>query len=117
MSFSITGNLVSRKDTKQVSDTFKVREFAIKVENDGKYENFAGFQAVQDKTEMLDGLKKGDLIKVHFDLRGREHEGRYFTNLTAWKIEKLDAAAAPAAEPKKAPEPAYSTGDDESLPF
>ena len=116
MSFNITGTLVSRSNTKQVSDTFKVREFAIKIDDGGKYENYAGFQAVQDKVTMLDGLNKGDQIKVHFDLRGREYEGRYFTNLTAWKVEKLDEASeAPAATPAAEPEPVPA--DNEALPF
>ena len=26
-------------------------------------------------------------MKVHFDLRGREWQGKYFTNLNAWKVE------------------------------
>ncbi len=118
MSFNITGTLISRENTKQVSDTFKVRGFAIKVEDDSQYENFASFQAVQDKTALLDGLNKGDQIKVHFDLRGREHDGRYFTNLNAWKIEKLDAAEAseaPAQKPAAQTEPVAEASGD--LPF
>jgi len=120
MSFNITGTLISRDNTKQVSDTFKVRGFAIKVEDGSQYENFASFQAVQDRTALLDGLNKGDQIKVHFDLRGREHDGRYFTNLNAWKIEKLDAATTEAPVPAPAavtpaPEPLADASSD--LPF
>ncbi len=64
------------------------------------------------------------MIKVHFDLRGREWNGKFFTNLNAWRIESVqpDAPAAPDAPPAAddfptaADEPA-DTGDFEDLPF
>ena len=36
---------------------------------------------------MLDPFDEGQDMKVHFDLRGREWNGKYFTNLNAWKLE------------------------------
>lgn len=117
MSFSIKGTLIWGSEIEQVSDSFKKRDFAIKVNDGSQYENIANFQLVQDKTELLTGLRKGDEIEVHFDLRGREWNGKYFTNLTAWKITKLDGAEpAPKAEPVKKPEPVEAEASDD-LPF
>jgi len=36
---------------------------------------------------MVDLLKKGDRVKVSFNIRGNEYKGRYYVNLQAWKIE------------------------------
>ena len=60
---------------------------------EGTYPQFVKFQAVQDRTGIVDGLAEGDKIKVYFDLRGREWQGKYFTNLNAWKVDKLAKTA------------------------
>jgi len=64
---------------------FQVREFVI--ETDGQYPQYVKFQLTQDKCDMLDNYQEGQMIKVAFDLRGREWQGKYFTNLNAWKLE------------------------------
>ena len=48
---------------------------------------YVKFQLVQDKCEAMDAMQEGETIKVYFDLRGREWQGKYFTNLQAWKLE------------------------------
>jgi single-strand DNA-binding protein len=109
MSFQATGHIVQIKDAEQVSDKFTKREFAIKIDDGGKYDNFASFQAVQDRCSLLDNFAEGDEVTVHFDVRGREWQGRYFTNLQAWKIEaannsmaeKADAISQPSGDPGK----------------
>ena len=122
MSFNITGTLVKRGNTETKGESFKVRTFAIKVEDGSQYENFAGFQLTQDRCALVDGLNQGDEIKVHFDVRGRlwgeGDDQKVFTNLNAWKIEKLDAATtseAPAPTPAAQPEPVAEGSSD--LPF
>ena len=47
--------------------SFQTREFVISTE--GTYPQFVKFQAVQDRTGIVDGLKEGEKIKVYFDLR------------------------------------------------
>ncbi len=73
------------------SSNFQVREFVI--ETEGQYPQFVKFQVTQDKCDMLDNYQEGQQIKVAFDLRGREWQGKYFTNLNAWKIELAGGAA------------------------
>lgn len=67
------------------SNNFQVREFVI--ETEGQYPQYVKFQLTQDKCDMLDNYEEGQQIKVAFDLRGREWQGKYFTNLNAWKLE------------------------------
>lgn len=86
MSFEITGRLSRVYDTEQKGDAFRVREFVIEVPHD-KYPQFVKFQLTQDKCEEIDKHFDGDTITVHFDLRGREFNGKYFNTLNAWKLE------------------------------
>ena len=124
MSFEITGNLIVKDDTVDITATFKKREFVIEVinERNSDWNDFVKFQLTQDKCALLDSFNLGDSLKVTFNLRGRkwEKDGRvsYFTNLEAWRIESSgveapqDAPAPPFAETEIPP---AESGDD--LPF
>lgn len=90
MSFEVTGKLHKVFETDQKSTTFKAREFVIEVV-DGNYPQFVKFQLTQDRCELIDSYAEGSDIKVHFDLRGREWQGKYFTNLNAWRIEGVQS--------------------------
>lgn len=86
MSFEITGRLHKKFDTESKTDTFQAREFVIEL-NESGYTNYVKFQLVQDRCSAIDPYEEGQTIKVHFDLRGREWNGKYFTNLNAWRVE------------------------------
>ena len=58
------------------------------------------FQLVQDKCSLLDQYQEGQKIKVSFDLKGREWQGKFFTNLGAWRIDGVDASK-PIADSKE----------------
>lgn len=97
MSFEVEGKLHKKFDTESKSATFQAREFVI--ETTGQYPQYVKFQLVQDRCGAVDPMNEGENIKVYFDLRGREWQGKYFTNLNAWRVEKL----APVAEQPAAP--------------
>lgn len=97
MSFEITGTLVKKYETETKGESFRVRDFVIKANDGGQYDNFVKFQTTQDRTTIIDSYNEGDEIKVHFDLRGRQWQEKYFTNLNAWRVEALSQA--PAAKP------------------
>jgi single-strand DNA-binding protein len=118
MSYEITGNIVKKYETETKGESFRVRDFVIKANDGGQYDNFVKFQLSQDRTAIIDDMNEGDEVKVHFDLRGRQWQEKYFTNLSAWRVEKVSAAE--VAEPKKATaaataEPKPEASDD--LPF
>lgn len=87
MSFETQGIIHKIFDTQSKSDTFKTREFVIK--HDGNYPQFIKFQLTQDRCDIVSQYKEGDNVKVSFDLRGREWNEKYFTNLNAWKMEAV----------------------------
>ena len=122
MSFEIEGKLHKIYDTEQKTDSFRAREFVLEIVQ-GTYPQFIKFQLTQDRCEALDPFQAGQQIKVYFDLRGREWNGKYFTNLQAWRVEALDAsqpAPMPLEEGKvAAPSDQLESGSDDfdDLPF
>ncbi|MBK8347568.1 MAG: DUF3127 domain-containing protein [Saprospiraceae bacterium] len=105
MTFEIEGTMHKKFDIESKSSSFQTREFVITTE--GTYPQYVKFQLTQDKCGIIDSCEEGDKIKVSFDLRGREWQGKYFTNLNAWKVDKSNpanqgfqaASAAPPAPP------------------
>lgn len=92
MSFEIQGKLHKIFETEQKTDSFRAREFVIEI-IDGSYPQFIKFQLTQDRCDLMDVFEEGQDIKVHFDLRGREWQGKYFTNLNAWRLEPVGAGS------------------------
>ena len=108
MSFDITGKLIAKYDTEKKTEKFSVRNFVIEI-NETQYPEFVKFQMTNDRCAFIDPYNVGDTIKVHFDLRGREWQGKYFTNLNAWKIE-APTQAAPAAPMAQNDTPVFNDG-------
>lgn len=119
MSYETEGKLHKKYETEQKSGTFKTREFVI-LQEQGQYPNYVKFQLVQDRCDIIDNIAEGSNIKVYFDLRGREWQDKYFTNLQAWRVEGVAEGAktkAPAGDfPAEPPGGADGTSYDD-LPF
>jgi single-strand DNA-binding protein len=87
--YSAEGELYKVFDTEQKSGTFTTREFVIRQEtNNAQYPEFLKFQLVQDRCDIIDAYNVGDDIRVHFNLKGREWQEKFFTNLQAWRVER-----------------------------
>ena len=115
--------MVKKFDTESKTEKFQAREFVIEVP-DGNYPQMVKFQLVQDKCSLIDNYNEGDTLRVHFDLRGREWNGKYFTNLHAWRIENANQGgstqgAPPASEdfPSASDAPAVDSSVSDDLPF
>lgn len=113
MNFEVSGKLYKKFDTVQVSDRFQKREFVLEIQ-DGAYPQLIKFQMTQDRCNLLDPVNGGDMIKVSFNLKGREYTNQkgeviYFTNLDAWRVE----ANSPAQTTNVAAQP---SGMDETFP-
>lgn len=119
MAYQATGRLHKVFDTEQKTASFQAREFVIEIA-DGQFPQMVKFQLTQDRCTLIDDYAEGDQITVDFDLRGREWNDRYFTNLNAWRIARADDTVgagdtAPAAQPAPA---AQATPDfDDDIPF
>ena len=127
--FEMEGKVKVIKEAQTFASGFSKREFVVEVA-DGQYTQEIALECLKDKAAMLDELAEGDGVKVSFDIRGREYQGRHFVNLVAWKIEKQgggsggggSADAGPAADgPPAGSNDAYfdnqpEDGDDD-IPF
>lgn len=112
-------------DTQEFASGFKKREFVVTTQE--QYPQDVKFEAIKERIDMVDQLKTGDNVTVHFNIRGNEYQGKYYVNLQAWRIDKgagatssapSTSAASPAAAPmpNTAP-PAPEVGDEDDLPF
>ena len=53
----------------------------------------------QDKVQDLGKYQVGDKVKVSFNLKSREYNGRWYNDLQIWKIAPADAQPAASAQP------------------
>ena len=82
----LKGKVISIGQTEEVgSNGFTKRQ--IVVETTGQYPQPIPVELHKDKCALANTLQIGDSITAHIDLRGREHNGRYYVNVVAWKIE------------------------------
>ena len=99
----ITGTIIEIFAEQLVSDKFKKREFVLKVVDNG-YQQEIKFQTTQDKTTILNFVKKDDEVKVLFNLGGRSWTNKqgkkdWFNSVTAWRIEKVGSDAVVTSTP------------------
>jgi hypothetical protein len=88
---------------------------------DGNYPKKVSIMLWGDKTDALKSIQIGSDVKVSFNVESREYNGRWYTDIKAWRVESLGnsaAAAAPmaAAESTGSFQPA-DTGTENDLPF
>jgi single-strand DNA-binding protein len=137
MSYEMKGTVKRIWDAQTFDSGFYKRDFVITTQD--QYPSDVKFAALKEKSEQLDSVQVGDMVNVKFDVKGREYNDRYYVDLNAWRIEKMDAAnaaapqnasveqgaaspdAAAAPAPVIASEPAPAMGTntaaDDDLPF
>ena len=135
MSLEVTGTLIKFYDEKSFPSGFCVREFVIRTEEQYPQEivlQAAGNAQRRDKLDTLNKFNLNDVIRVKFNLRGRESGGRHYNSLDAWSIELAsNAAGAQVNNPSQMTQPSASTAaaptyvsnenpgssEEEDLPF
>lgn len=114
--------------------SFKKRELVVTTEE--QYPQHILIEFTQDRCDLLDAVKPGDMVKVSISLRGREWvnpqgEVKYFNSINGWKIEqiKLQEVVAPASSMEGHPampptatyqpnvEPVATYEEEDDLPF
>ena len=112
MSYEIKGTVLRVNPTVTKKEKYRSRELVLTIE-DPKYPQTLAFETTGDRCDSLDQYQAGDVVKVAFDLRGREWNGpngvRVFNTLALWKVEVLTKADRSASTARGS--------DDDSLPF
>jgi Domain of unknown function (DUF3127) len=94
--YETSGTIKLINDIQSFASGFTKREFVVTTGD--KYPQDLKFEVVKDKCAMLDAFEPGQSVQVSFDIRGNEYNGKYFVNLSAWKIQAAgeSSAATPA---------------------
>lgn len=115
----LTGKLKLKMDEQKFDSGFFKREFVVTTQE--QYPQDVKFELFKEKCEMIANVNDGDMIKVLFDIRGNEYNGKYYNNLVAWKVESAGASV-PQGEMPPAPMAAaapidLSSEEEDDLPF
>ncbi len=118
----VQGKLIKIYDVQEFDSGFRKREFVVNTFKE-QYPQDIKLELFKEKCEVLDSFTVGDDVNVEFNLRGNEYNGKYYVNLQAWRLAKLEEGASdkqvyanemPAPSAQDAP----SAGDaDDDLPF
>ena len=86
MEYKLKGKLIVKAEPRQITDKFRVMDFVIQTP-DEKYPQSIQFQVMNDRIQEMDKFTIGEEVEVSFDVRGREHNGKYYNTLNAYKVE------------------------------
>ena len=136
--YEVAGKIKLINETQTFPSGFTKREFVVTTGND-KYPQDLKFEIVKDKCSLLDQFSPEQDVQVSFDIRGNEFNGKYFVNLSCWKIQASDGSSnsaepgfsksspprgkqpfnsnAPSAEPSPADLRKDDDFDDDDIPF
>lgn len=88
-------------------------DFVIE-EVEGSYPKQVAF-TVFNKPEMIADMRVGDEVDVSFNIEARPYQGKWFSNVTAWKVNITKTSATPP--PVDDLPPVGDDKNDEPLPF
>lgn len=92
MSFAVTGTVKEVLQTKQgVSASGKewsTQEFILTTD-DSNYPCDICFRIFGNDKITECAVKEGESLQVFFDIRSRDYNGRWFTDLNVWKIDRM----------------------------
>jgi hypothetical protein len=125
MSFELSGKLfqVAPEVSGQGRNgTWTKQEFVV--ETTDQYPKKVCFTVWGEKAASLKSIRPGEDIRVSFDVESREYNGRWYTDLKAWRV-MPGGQAAPAAKQTESANPEWgssfevSSNDmpDDTLPF
>lgn len=134
MALEIEGKIVHRQGIQQGTSArgnWAKQEFIVEYQ-DGNYPTQVCFNVWgEDKVRDLERFQDGDRVKIAFRPSSREYNGKWYTDLRAWRIEPAgtgsgagfgSAAGAPAPSPQTPPMPTAEDipnglNADDDLPF
>ena len=65
------------------------------IDSEEQYNNILAVEVFGDKVQLLNSLKIGDEVEVEVNVSSREYNGKYYHNVSLWKIATL------SSEPKQ----------------
>lgn len=114
MELKLTGSIKLIGELQTFDSGFQKREFVLTTNE--QYPQDIKLEVVKDKAADFETHNKaGDNVEVKFNVRGNEYNSKYYVNLQAWFISKVEAGATPQPETHR---PLVTDGqEDDDLPF
>jgi hypothetical protein len=94
--------------------TWKKQEFIL--ETGDTYPKKVCIAVWGDKIDM-NSFKTGDMVDVSFDVESREYNGRWYTDVKAWKLQKKSGNVGSPANSVPAYNDMPPPASDDDLPF
>lgn len=96
--------------------TWRSQDYVLETQD--QYPKKVCFNLFNDRIDQYQ-LAIDEQVNVSFDIESREFNGRWYTTIRAWKVEKgvISAAAAPAGMPSGSFDAAPAAGEGSDLPF
>ncbi|RYD24049.1 MAG: DUF3127 domain-containing protein [Verrucomicrobiaceae bacterium] len=97
--YEASGKIKMIGDVQSFASGFTKREFVVTTSND-KYPQDIKFDLTKDKCAVLDSFHVGDDVQVTFDIRGREYNGKYYVDLSCWKLQGANGGGSDGPAPR-----------------
>lgn len=124
MSFKVKGKVVDILPLQTGSSArgeWKKLDFVLEVPDD-QFPKKICFTLFNDKTEMIRESDKSREVEVSFSLEGREYNGKWYHNVNAFKIDRIEKSS--SADDLSVPPPyneddflPVKDGENDDLPF
>ena len=96
--FQFTGRVEDIGKTQTFSSGFTKCRIVVD-DSSGRFPNPVPFDAVKEAIDKLRDVRQGDKVRVAFNVRGREYNGKVYSDLNLLDIEVLEPAGAVPAQP------------------
>jgi hypothetical protein len=110
--------LLPEKSGESANGTWRKQECILETES--QYPKKICFMVWSDKIDEF-AIKEGDNLVVSIDIESREYNGRWYTDVKAWKVTRAGAAAGnipfSAPEENNTPQPESPPPLDDEIPF
>jgi hypothetical protein len=120
MSLEITGKVIEilpeQSGTSRNGD-WRKQEFILEIP--GQYPKQVCVVQWGDNIDKF-GISEGETITAAIDLQSREYNGRWYTDVKAWRVSRSDdegSGPPPANDGEPWPEPSGGDDGDDGLPF
>ena len=126
MEYKVKGTIIEFKEVQsgltKANVQYKKQVYILDTKE--KFDNIYAFEmfATADKVGNVEKLQKynkvGDYVEVSFNIKCNEYQGKYYTSLASWRVEKVEVVESGLeANDREAQMNTAHLGDPDDLPF